>query len=207
MKNDSYLQIEENLVRNLARIFTEYGWAVRGTPKNLEQKVNIIAYGLTHGEALDYATQLKRIIQTRRKDHKWGLYTPVFVEGMLNLLNSFAGKHNFFDCKPLSHSHFYDHPEGEIPEDNIFKTFDYAKKSIEHLEKYGKTNIRYSLIEDYGEERVLRDLRRLYPNVTLFVDYASHQPDQLRDYLYDGGVAKMTIMHPIMPIVYISLVE
>lgn len=207
MKNDSYLQIEENLVRNLVRIFTEYGWTGKGAPKNFGQKVNIIAYGLTHGEALDYATHLKLIIQARRKDHKWGLYTPVFVEGILNLLNTFAGKHNFFECKPLSRNPFYDHPDGGVPEDNIFKTFDYAKKSIEHLEKYGKTNIRYSLIEDYGEERVLRDLRRLYPNVTLFVDYASHEPDQLRDYLYDGGATKMTVMYPIMPIVYITLVE
>ena len=207
MKNNNTEQIEENLIRNLARIFTEYGWPVKGTPKNFEQRVNIIAYGLINGEASDYAKQLKLIIQARKKDHKWGLYTPVFIEGMLNLLNTFAGKHNYFERNPLSHSRFYERPYGEVPEDNIFKTFDYAKKSLEHLEKYGKTNIRYSLIEDYGEERVLRDLRRLYPNVTLFVDYASHEPDQLRDYLYDGSGTKMTVMCPIMPIVYITLVE
>lgn len=205
MKDDNTLQIEENLVRNLARIFTEYGWAGRGAPKNFEQKLNIIAYGLTHGEASGYATHLKLLIQARKKDHKWGLFTPVFVESILNLLNAYAGKHNYFERKPLSRSPVYDHPFGEVPEDNIFKTFDYAKKSIERLEKYGKTNIRFSLIEDYGEERVLRDLRRLYPKVTLFVDYDSHQPDQIRDWLYDGGVTKMTVMYPFMPLVIISI--
>ena len=202
MKDDNTMQIKENLVRNLARIFTEYGWAGEGAPKNFEQKIDIIAYGLANGEALSYATHLKLLIQARKKDHKWGLYTPVFVEGVLNLLNAFAGKHSLFECKPLLRDLTY---VRGIPKDNIFKTFDYAKKSIERLEKHGKTNIRFSLIEDYGEERVLRDLRRLYPKVTLFVDYDSHQPDQIRDWLYDGGITKMTVMYPIMPLVIISI--
>lgn len=202
MKDDNTMQIRENLVRNLARIFTEYGWIGKGAPESFGRKIDIIADGLTNGDALSYATHLKLLIQARKKDHKWGLYTPVFVEGVLNLLNAFAGKHNLFERKPLLADIGYF--QG-LPEYNIFKTFDYAKKSIERLEKYGKTNIRFSLIEDYGEERVLRDLRRLYPKVTLFVDYDSHQPDQIRDWLYDGGVTKMTVMYPIMPLVIISI--
>ncbi len=205
IKKDNTLQIEDNLVRNLARVFTEYGWAGRGAPKTFEQKINIIAYGLTHGEAFDYATHLKLVIQARRKDHKWGMYTPVFVEGVLTLLNAFAGKHNYFERKPLARSHFYDQPYGEVTEDNVFETIGHAKEAVKRLEAYGKTTVRYSLIEDYGEEKVERDLRKAYPGATLSIHRDEHVPDQLREWLYDGGVTKMTVMYPIMPLVYITL--
>ena len=203
MKNNNTNQIRDNLAINVTRLLSALLW----TDKNFQTRLNTVKYGLDHGMIKQFLEYIDVIIKPHKKENIWKLYTLVFVEGVRNLLKTYGDKNDLFN-KPRLHCSLtpamgYIEP----PKENLFKTFDYAKKAIERLEKYGKTNIRFSLIEDYGEERVSRDLRKVCPNATLFVDYASHEPDQLRDYLYDGSGTKMTVMYPIMPIVYITLVE
>ena len=81
----------------------------------------------------------------------------------------------------------------------------HAKAAIKRLHQFGKTNIRYSLIEEYGEDRVRKDLRKVVPYAKLDILTEDHEPDQIRDWLYDGGVTKMTVMYPFMPLVIISI--
>lgn len=203
MKNDNANQIRDNLAINVTRLLSALLW----TDKNFQTRLNTVKYGLDHGMIKYFLEYIDVIIKTHKKECTWKLYTLVFIEGVRNLLKAYGDKNDLFNKPPLHGGLTPAMGYIEPPKENIFKTFDYAKKAIERLEKYGKTNIRFSLIEDYGEERVLRDLRKVCPSATLFVDYASHQPDQLRDYLYDGSGTKMTVMCPIMPIVYIKLVK
>ena len=205
MKDDNTNQIRNNLVINITRLLSAFFWK----DKNFQTRVSTVEYGLDHGMINQFLEYIDVIIKSpkRKKERTWNLYTLVFIEGVRNLLKAYGDKKDLFNKPPLHCALTPAMGYVEPPKENLFKTFDYAKKAIERLEKYGKTNIRFSLIEDYGEERVLRDLRKIYPNATLYVDYDSHEPDQLRDYLYYEGVTKMTVMYPIMPLVYISLEE
>ena len=202
MLKTSTQNIENNLVTNLVRIFTAYGWTGEGAPENYQTKAAIIQYGLHNGDALGYMTHLSMLINARRKDHKWGLYTPVFVEGVQTLLKSYCTRNKLFEKKSNAQKVTISCP---TPKANIFTTVSHAKEAVERLELYGKTNIRYSLIEEYGEERVLHDLRRVCPTAKLVVRYDEHQPDQLRDWLYDENLVKMTVMYPILPLVILSI--
>lgn len=201
MFDNNTIQIEDNLVKNLVRVFTAYGWNGKGTPDNYQTKYSTIKYGLYNGSAYGYYVHLSMILQSRRKDHNWGLYTSTFVEGVQTLLRHYSKRHGLFEIEE-KHCEITSVP---TPTANIFKTLDYAKDAIDRLESLGKTNIRYSLIEEYGEDRVRKDLRKVYPYAKLFISYDEHEPDQLRDWLYDDGVQKMTVMYPIMPLVYITL--
>lgn len=201
MFDNNTIQIEDNLVKNLVRVFTAYGWEGKGAPENYQTKYKLIKTGLYSGSAYGYYTHLSMILQARRKDHNWGLYTPTFVEGVQTLLKHYSKRHGLFEIKEKR----CEISAVPTPTANIFKTLDYAKEAVDRLESLGKTNIRYSLIEEYGEERVLRDLRKACPGAKLSISYDEHEPDQLRDWLYDDGVQKMTVMYPIMPLVYITL--
>lgn len=201
MKDDNTKQIENILVKNLVRIFTEYGWTgYKGGPESFQAKVTTIRCGLYIGNALDYKTHLSLLLEARRKDHKWGLFTPTFVEGTLTLLKAYAKKHNLFNTK----NKVWLSPTKEPSNANLFKELDHAKAAIKRLYQFGKTNIRYSLIEEYGEDRVRKDLRKVAPYARLNILTEDHEPDQIRDWLYDGGVTKMTVMYPFMPLVIIS---
>ena len=201
MKNDSTKQIRDNLIKNLVRIFTAYGWGDEPVPENYQTKYQTIEFGLFQGRATCYLTRLNDILQERYKDHQWGFYTPTFVEGVRTLLRAVGKKHGYFDIPPKKIRVYPVFPRNE----NIFKHHDYAREAIKRLDSCSKTTVRYSLIEEYGEERVARDLRKVAPYAKLSIQYDEHEPDQLRDWLYDGGVTKMTVMYPIMPMVYITL--
>lgn len=201
MQNDNTKQIRDNLIKNLVRIFTAYGWVDESVPENYQTKYQTIEFGLFQGQATTYLTHLNDILQERYKDHQWGLYTPTFVEGVRTLLKVFGKKHGYFDISPKKIRVCPAFPRNE----NIFKHHDYAREAIKRLDSCSKTTIRYSLIEEYGEERVVRDLRKIAPYARLSIQYDEHEPDQLRDWLYDGGVTKMTVMYPLMPLVYITL--
>ena len=201
MQNDNTKQIRDNLIKNLVRIFTAYGWGDEPVPENYQTKYQTIEFGLFQGQATSYLIRLNDILQERYKDHQWGLYTPTFVEGVRTLLKAFGKKHGYFDIPSKKIRVYPVFPRNE----NIFKHHDYAREAIKRLDSCSKTTIRYSLIEEYGEERVVRDLRKVAPYAKLSIQYDEHEPDQLRDWLYDGGVTKMTVMYPIMPLVYITL--
>lgn len=201
MQQTNTQNIENNLITNLVRIFTAYGWDGEGAPKNYTSKIATIKYGLYNGDALGYTTHLSMIIQARNKDHNWGLYTPVFVEGVQALLKSYCKRNKLYDKKgPISKPVFNYAPH----RGNIFTTLPHGIQAIERLEKYGKTNIRYSAIEEFGEKRVLSDLRKLYPSAKLRIAYEEHEPDQFRDWMYDEGLTKMTVMYPVLPLVFIT---
>lgn len=207
MFEDNTDKIENNLITNLVRVFSAYGWYNTEEPDNYLKKLNVVTYSLHHGMARDYLQYLDSVIAARRKDHKWGLYTSTFVEGVRSLLNAFCQQRTEKGYKLINlpcTSRNYKSLE-EISKDNIFRNIDHAIEAINRLESFGKTNIRYSLIEEYGEERVLKDLRKVCPYATLSIHYDEHQPDQLRDWLYYDGRVKMTVMYPIMPLVYIAL--
>ncbi len=202
MKDDNTEQIEEILIKNLARIFTEYGWTTgEGVPESFQAKVTTIRSGLYLGDAFGFKTHLSLIIEARKKDHKWGIFTPAFLEGTLTLLKAYAKKHYLFDIRGKA----WVTPTKEPSKENLFEELDHAKAAIKRLYQFGKTNIRYSLIEEYGEDRVRKDLRKVVPYAKLDILTEDHEPDQIRDWLYDGGVTKMTVMYPFMPLVIISI--
>ena len=191
-------EIERNLVTNLVRIFTEYGLDL---PKDHNSKIAHIRHGLYHGEATSYKADLARIIQVRRRDNKWGLYTSTFLEGVLSLLNNYCTKKNLFNAKSPKVKPTF---ELNVSKDNIFLTIDHGQKALKRLNSFERTTIRYSLIEEYGEERVAADLAAAAPGAILFIDRENHEPDQLREWLYDEDNTKMTVMYPVMPMVYIK---
>ena len=92
--------IEQNLTLGLVRIFTAYGWNGKGAPKNWKDKLDIIRYGLYHGEALDYATHLSLLIAARKKDKQWGIYTPEFVQGISYLLRDYINHNDLQEINP-----------------------------------------------------------------------------------------------------------
>ena len=194
--------IKDNLVTNLVRIFIAYGWCDDKEPDNFRKKLNTIAYGLTHGRALDYLVHLESLMAARRKDHNWGLYTSTFVEGIHTLLTAYGKKHQLFEIPCVNRN--YTSCE-TIPKDNVFLHTKHGIEAFDRLRSFGKTNIRYSLIEEYGEDRIRRDLRETGVYATLSIQYEDHEPDQLRDWLYDDGKTRMTVMYPILPLVYITL--
>lgn len=201
MKDNNTKQIENILVKNLVRIFMTYGVEDKNNANNFLTQCEVVRLGLWHGNAFMFSQTLETILKDRHKDHKWGLFTPTFVEGTLTLLKAYAKKHNSFGTR----GKVCLVPTKDPRNENIFKELDYAKAAIKRLYQFGKTNIRYSLIEEYGEDRVRKDLRKVVPYARLEILTEDHEPDQIRDWLYDEGVTKMTVMYPFMPFVIISI--
>jgi hypothetical protein len=196
-------EIERILITNLVRIFTAYGWVGEETPCNHTSKIETIRYGLNHGEALEYKTHLARLIQVRRIDHKYGLFTLTFLEGTLSLLNSYANNNKLFNkiATPLKKRPKF---ELSVSNGNVFLTVDHAKAAVKRMNSFDASNIRYSLVEEYGLDRLKADLAVVAPGATIVIDYEGHTPDQLREWLYDDNLTKMTVMFPVLPIVTIK---
>lgn len=190
--------IEQNLTLGLTRIFTAYGWSGKGAPAHWQDKLDTIRYGLYHGEALGYSTHLSLLIKARKKDKQWGLFTPEYVKGIETLLRDYIEHNDLLDQVSPKHKKEF---ITEVPSENIFKTHSAALK---RLKTYGKTVISYGLVEEYGVDRILQDLQAHYPKATIKVNYDLHQPDQIREWVYDDGSVRMIIFDPIMPIVIIS---
>lgn len=188
--------IEDNLILNLTRIFTHYGWRGQGTPDTWQDKLDYIRYGLWHGLAYDFATHLKMIIQARRKDKKWGMFTPEFVVGTSLLLDDYADNNDLFTITPTKIE--FTCVSSNV--DNVFKN----SPVIKRLKMYDITVINFKLIEEFGEKKVLSDLKQFFPKATLTVNYDTHEPDQIRDWVYDNGSRRMTIYIPLMPIAVVS---
>ena len=189
--------IEDNLTLSLARIFTAYGWNGNGAPSHWQDKLDIIRYGLYHGDALAYATHLKLLLQARRKDKQWGLFTPEFVYGISLLLDDYAENNDLYKIKAPAHKKVF---STSVSSANIFTDSPILKR----LKAYDRTVISYTLVEEYGTERLLSDLRIHYPKATLSIDYDVHQPDQIRNWVYDDGSVRMTTYLPLMPIVIVT---
>ena len=195
--------IERSLVLGLVRIFTAYGWNTTGESEHFADKVSTIQYGLHHGDAIGYRCHLSMLLQAREKDNQWGLFTPTFVKGIHNLLISYGNHNKLFDIKKPGKTPIY---KTEPSTANVFKTKE-GKEAIARLKAYGKTNIRYSLVEEYGVDRLQSDLREVIKSdkATVEVRLETHEPDELWDKLYDDGKIKMTAYFPIMPLVILDL--
>lgn len=192
-------RIEKCIVLGLVRIFSAYGWSGKGAPEHFADKISIIQYGLKHGQALDYLTHLKMLIMAREEDQNWGLFTPVYVKGIASLLEKYAEHNNLFSIeKPKTKRYF----NTKVKTKNIFESEDSA--ALQRLRVFGKTVIRFGAIEEYGEERVLSDLRVYFPKGTVTVDYAHHEPDQISEWVNDDGVERLTIYTPILPMVILA---
>ena len=192
-------RIETNLVLGLTRIFSAYGWSGEGAPEHFADKISTIEYGLLHGDALGYSTHLKMLIQAREKDGQWKPFTSLFVNGISASLESYANHNDLFTIEPPKHKKEFKTP---ISMENVFDSA--AHGAIKRLRLYGTTVIRYTLVEEYGAERLLQDLRKYFPKATLRIELDEHVPDQLRDWIYDDGWHKTTIYIPIMPLVVIT---
>ena len=192
-------RIEKNLILGLARIFTEYGWKGEGAPRTMSEKKLHICLGLHHGEALDYYTHLKLLIQAREKDNNWGIYDPIYVHGICTLLDAYA---QFNDLYSITEKV----PIKTIRQSpsNVFKEMNRGDATLKRLRANGSTVMSYELLEEYGYDKLLKDLREIYPHGTITVHTDTHMPDQIRDWEWDEGVRKMTIYFPIMPIIIIS---
>lgn len=89
---------------------------------------------------------------------------------------------------------------------NVFDT-PYGKDAIERMNFYGITNIRYSLIEKHGMEKVKRDLvAKVGSPCEVKIHYDSHKPDDLVQHFYCGDWT-YTVMIPIMPTVTIEKIK
>ena len=192
-------RIEKNLILGLARIFTEYGWKGEGAPRTMSEKKLHICTGLHHGEALDYYTHLKLLIQAREKDNNWGIYDPIYVHGICTLLDAYAQFNDLYSITERV-------PIKTIRQDpsNVFEVMSRGDATLKRLKANGSTVMSYELLEEYGYDKLLKDLRKFYPKGTITVHTDTHFPDQVRDWEWDEGVRKMTIYFPIMPIVIIS---
>lgn len=192
-------RIEKNLVLGLARIFSAYGWKSETAPTRLSDQLTSLTYGLYHGEAKEYLTHIKDIITLREIDNNWGIFTPLFVNGIATLLTNYAEHNDLFIIEQKGDTPVF---RASLPKTNIFK-FSFASV-IERLREHSKTVINYQLIEEYGKEKVLADLKEYFPKAKLKIKLEEHIPDQLRDWIYDDGVRKMTVYSALMPIVVVS---
>ena len=191
--------IERSLVLGLTRIFSAYGWE---DPKNFADKISTIQYGLYHGDALGYKTHLAMLIQAREKDHKWGLFTSTFVYGIQTLLNAYGSRNDLFSIKASGKAPVF---KTEIPSENVFKHTREGKEALRRLRAHGATILRYNLVEEYGVDRLVSDLHNAgFKKGTITVNYEEHQPDELREPIYDDGKCKMSTWFAIMPIVILK---
>ena len=196
-------RIEDNLVLGLARIFTEYGWTNEGSPKRMSDKRLMICRGLHHGHAQLYTEYMEHIIQQREKDNKWGIYNSIYVQGIYTLLKAYAQFNDLYNtfCMDTDLKLVHQTPS------NVFKVIKHGEATLKRLKANGSTVMSYELLEEYGYDKLLKDLREIYPHGTITVHTDTHVPDQIRDWEWDEGVRKMTIYFPIMPIIIISTSE
>ena len=192
------------LVGNLTRIFQAYGWDGENTPKHFSDKLDYIAHGLTNGDAQAYYTHLKMIIQVREKDHQWGIFAPFFVVGTCNMLKRCGDFLHWFEPGP--HAPITNYKEPRI-KGNVFKKSELGRDALERLRVYGKTNIRYSFVEEYGLPLLRRHLREAgYPDATIKVIEDNHIPDALFEDLVFRGEERLKLetYWPFMPLVILS---
>ena len=194
--------IERSLVLGLTRIFTEYGWYTTGHSPLFSDKLETIRYGLYHGDALAYRTHLRLLIQAREKDGKWGLFSPIFVNGIESLLTSYGNNNDLFAIKAPELKQVF---QTELSTLNVFKHNIYAKEALKRLKDFGRTNIRYTLVEEYGLDRLRNDLHAAgFKKGTVTICYDSYEPNYLCDPVYDDGSVKMFAYFPLMPIVLLT---
>ena len=89
---------------------------------------------------------------------------------------------------------------------NVFDD-DLGTAAIARMKRFGNTNIRYSLVEQYGVERIQKDLTEKVGSpcrVKICTD--SHQPMDLIRYVYRGD-STFTVRIPVMPVVVIEKIK
>ena len=89
---------------------------------------------------------------------------------------------------------------------NIFDSSE-GIQAIKRMNAYGKTNIRYSVIEKYGQEKVQEDLsEKVGTPCKVKICYENHEPMDLIKYFYCGDET-FTVRIPIMPVVTIERIR
>lgn len=199
-------RIENSIIYGLVRLFDEYGWPEDPQTTHFADKVKTVQDGLYKGLALTYLNRVKQIINECRQSGDWGnMYTPVYVIGIRSLLASYAKANNLMKVKVPDEG--LPRHNTAVPTGNIFKHEHGCKDALDRLSYYGKTNISYAIVEEYGVPRIIKDLKKFYPRGEVYVRTDEHVPDQLRDWEYDEGKEKMTVLVPILPIVLLSTGE
>lgn len=186
-------RIETCLSVELAHIFSVLpgvNW-----PKNLndyDERVRHVKIELRKGKGSEYLNLLTPIVKD--KDYDYGYFHPYYVRGIWQLLKQ-AIKHKVLEG-PINNIPKVDHSHDN---DNVF-TLDINKDSLERLDHFNKTNMRYYNVLKYGVDRIQQDLRKYYPDATVCLSRDYHSPDFMRDpYIYHG--VKYMIFWPLMPTV------
>lgn len=195
--------VYNTIVLSLVRIFTEYGWEDKTLP-HLSDKVRYIEQGIAKGDGNGYYTHFSMILQARKKDHKWGLFSEEYMVKVDMMLKHFNKIFHWFDPG-------YDKPIKTTlncrVNGNYFQKSPAGKEAIHRLERFGKTSVSYKVVEEYGVKTLQKQLRAAgYPNATVKVAMDSYEPDYYFDdvytEIYPGKYVRM--YWPIMPIVVIS---
>ena len=200
-------RIINHLTTNVTRIFIEYGWTGKGCPKNYLAKKAYIAYGLTHGYALDFLTHLKMLAQAREKTQQWGIFTSTYVLGTITLLEKYGTAIGLFTIKPTQplRVDMFDDIELPVqPKDNLFTATEQGRAALRRLGTFEKTNIAYELVEMYGIERLRSDYAAFYPHGSIDVQRDDYPPMHLMDGLNVRGQTKYTLYSAIMPLVILT---
>ena len=94
-----------------------------------------------------------------------------------------------------------------VPTGNVFRDDACAADSIKRLRSYGITNIRWSLLEQHGIEKLDKDLNEVMGCACrVRICYDSHTPMDFVKYVYCGDEC-FTVRIPIMPTVIIEKIK
>ena len=197
--------VYNTIVLSLVRIFTEYGWEDKDLP-HLSDKVHYIEQGIAKGDGMGYFTHFSMILQARKKDHKWGLFSEEYMDKVKTMLQHFNKIFHWFDkgyTGPIIKTTLNYRVKG-----NYFKNSPDGKEAIHRLDRFGKTVVNYRVVEEYGVEDLQKQLRAAgYPKAAVRVAMDSYEPDYYFDEVYTAiyrGV-RVRMYWPIMPIVVLSI--
>ena len=194
-------QIEDNLIMGLANVFTAHGWINTDIPQTLSQRVVYLSWGLHHGEAVDYYSHLSKIIKTCEQTDNWYPFTSIYVYGIQTLLDNYADFNDLYDIPKTELR-----PETALLKSvgNVFRNTQKGQEVIKRLHQHNGTVLRYDFITEYGITKLKKDLRKIFPKGNIRISTDTFVPDQIREWLWDEGVKKMTVYYPMKPIVVVT---
>ena len=199
-----HYKINRSLIPGIARIFIEYGWYNDQCPQNWTNQLEDIHYGLFYGKAKTFHEHMESILALREKDQKWGKLTPAFVRGIVFLLNAYSMNNNLYAIESMGDSPEFNVP---VPGGNFFTSTQQGREALKRIRSYGKTNIAYDAVQEYGLDRLCKELQNAgIPKGTISVRYDTHEPMELRDSVMDKGNkhVKMSTWYAIMPLVILD---
>lgn len=184
-------RIENCLSKEIAHIFSVLPGVV--WPNNMtdyDERVRKVKIDLRSDKGKQYLDLLHDIVYD--KEYDYGVFHKYYVRGIWELLKQ-ALKHKILSG-PINTIPKVDHSNDNV---NIF-TLEDNHDSLDRLECWNKTNLRYYNVLKYGIDRIQQDLRKYYPNGTVTISMEYYERDFMRDpYIYRG--VKYMIFWPLMP--------